>query len=361
MEQPSDQDETVELEILREVPGRVVLAEDDGTVHVCRNCHIFRSSDDGETWTKVSSLPRGPVRRMAEFSRLACRLLRHEVRALARHPDGTYVAANRQGVFFGRSGDRVFARSALPSSDLRLYPPMRISVGPDGTILWGEYLGVIQPNREIRLLASRDGGRSFQVIHTFERGATGHVHNVVYDENEGHYWVLVGDHGMQAGIAKLSADLQHLEWFVRGDQQFRAVELFDFGAHLLYGIDSEVERCGIVRLDKTTRRPDRIRDLDGSCIYGCRFGGVLAITTTVEPSEVIETQWTRLWLSRDGVHWKRAFRTKKDMWNPTYFQFGSIVLPSGATGRETIFFSGQATRGIDGRTIIARLKPGATL
>jgi len=357
----SDQDETVELEILREVAGRVVLAEDDGTVHICRNYQIFRSVDDGQTWTEVSSLPRGPVRRMAEFSRLACRLLRHEVRALARHPDGTYVAASRQGVFFGRSGDRVFAPSALDSGDPRLYPPMRITVGPDGTILWGEYLGIIQPDRPIRLLASRDSGRSFQVIHTFEPGTTGHVHNIVYDDSAGHYWVLVGDHGMQSGIAKLSLDLRHLEWFVRGDQQFRAVEIFGFGNHLLYGIDSEVERCGIVRLDKTTREPERIRDLDGSCIYGCRFGGVLAITTSVEPSEVIGTQWTQLWLSRDGINWKRAFRRKKDMWHSGYFQFGSIVLPSGATSRETIFFSGQATRGIDGRTVVARLKPGAPL
>ena len=93
----SDEGDT-KLEILREFPGRVVRAERDGTIHMGRNYDVLRSEDAGETWTQITSLPRSPWRRAAEVSRLACRLLRQEVRALARLSDGSYVASNREGV-----------------------------------------------------------------------------------------------------------------------------------------------------------------------------------------------------------------------------------------------------------------------
>ena len=87
-----EEDGAVELEIVRECPGRLVRAETDGSIYLGRNYDIFRSSDDGVTWTRVTCLPRSPLRKAAELSRLACRLLRQEVRALVRLSDGTYVA-----------------------------------------------------------------------------------------------------------------------------------------------------------------------------------------------------------------------------------------------------------------------------
>jgi hypothetical protein len=60
-------------------------------------------------------------------------------------------------------------------------------------------------------------------------------------------------------------------------------------------------------------------------------------------------------VSRDGDRWRRVFSAEKDIWHMKYFQFGSLVLPRGACDRETIAFSGQAVRGIDGRTVVAML------
>ena len=70
---------------------------------------------------------------------------------------------------------------------------------------------------------------------------------------------------------------------------------------------------------------------------------------------------SELWLSRDAEHWRRAWRGRKDRWSAHYLQFGSVVLPSGQTDRELILFSGQAIAGLDGRTAVARLAPGAEL
>lgn len=351
-----DPDQDVEVEILRRVRGRVALAGPGSTIHMGRGYEILRSDDEGETWRRITAMPRSPLRAVVERSRMASRLLRHELRALNRLADGTYVATNRQGVFFGREGDASMQPSAVETEGLPLLPPMRITVGPDDSVLWGEYVGN-RVKRKIRLFRSTDGARSHQMIQQFDSpGEVDHIHNIVWDEARGHYWVLAGDIGPHPGIGKLSPDGERFEWFVKGEQVYRVVEVFDFGDRFVYATDSEVEHNHLVAFDKETGAVERIRDLEGSCIYACRFGDLYALTTSVEPSEVNATNRATLWLSSDGTSWKRAFRGTKDAYNAKYFQFGSIVLPTGATTTNTLYFSGQALQGIDGQTLVARLK-----
>jgi len=344
----------VALEVLRRVPGRVVLIERSGVIHIGRNYEILRSDDDGATWSRVAALPRSPWRRAAEFSRLACRLVRQEVRALLRLPGGAYVAANREGVFFGGASRRVLAPSRIDGGDLPVMPPMRLCAGPDGTVVWGEY-GCPRSPRAVRLFASSDSGASFRPVHTFPTGEILHVHNVLWDESDGHYWVLAGDHDEHPGIGRLTSDFQRFEWLVKGSQLFRAVHAFDLGDRLLYATDTEKEVNRLVSLDKATGRAAVLREFDGSCIYACRFGDIYALTTTVEPSEVNRSRDAQLWISRDAETWHCAWRAPKDRWHPDYFQFGSLVLPAGSSDRDTVFVSGQAVKGLDGQTLVARL------
>jgi len=292
---------------------------------------------------------------VAEWSRLACRLIRHEIRALARLSDGTFVAANRQGLYHGRAGDEAFVPSHAEAGDLPLMPPMRISLGPNDTVLFGEYGS--GGGRAVRLYASHDRGHSFQIVHTLEKGSVLHVHNLVYDARLDHYWVLAGDHDHEPGIGILSADLRDFEWFLKGKQVYRAVELFDLGDRLVYATDTEMEQNGLISLDKASGSHERLRDFPGSCIYACRFGGLYAIATSVEPSPVNHGLDATLWVSRNAEDWSEVYRARKDAWSADYFQFGSIVLPVGHSGRETLLFSGQAVKGIDGRACTARLAP----
>ena len=187
----------------------------------------------------------------------------------------------------------------------------------------------------------------------FEAGSIQHIHNLVYDTRLSQYWVLAGDHEHEPGIGRLSADLKDFEWLVKGEQQFRAVEVFDFGDHLIYGTDTEKAANAIMRLEKTTGRIERLQETDGSCIYACRFGGLYVLSTSVEPSGINHSRIADIWVSRDGDRWERVLRAEKDFWHPTYFQFGSLVLPRGASEKETIFFSGQALKGLDGQACVA--------
>ena len=80
------------------------------------------------------------------------RLLRQEVRALVVLSDGACVAANRQGVFHCRPGDRVMRPSRWEEDGTAPMPPMRIGTGPDDRVLWGEYLGNPQRRAERQYL-----------------------------------------------------------------------------------------------------------------------------------------------------------------------------------------------------------------
>ena len=58
--------------------------------------------------------------------------------------------------------------------------------------------------------------------------------------------------------------------------------------------------------------------------------------------------------SRDLERWECVLRAPKDRWHADYFQFGSLVLPRGASDREVVMVSGQAVRDFDGAVWIGR-------
>ena len=133
-----------------------------------------------------------------------------------------------------------------------------------------------------------------------------------------------------------------------------AVEVFDAGDRLVYATDTELETNALMSLDKRSGRCERMREFEGSCIYACRFGGLYALSTAVEPSPVNASRDATLWISRDLQDWRCAWRAEKDVWSAHYFQFGSIVLPCGHGPEDTLWLGGQAVSGIDGHTLAAR-------
>jgi hypothetical protein len=333
--------------------------ERDGTLWIGRKLGIFASRDDGATWSFQTEIRAPSVRRLASVSRLACRLLRHEVRALTKLSDGTLVAATRTGVFHSRRGDARMTPSHVIDDGRRFAPPMTLTVGPSDRVIWGEYDSRTGHGLAIRLFASDDRGASFEVAHVFAPGEVLHIHNLLFDAVRNVYWVFSGDFDDEPGIGCLSADLASFEWIRKGDQHVRVVVAFDRGDHLLYGTDSQLVPNAVVAFDKDSGRITKLADIDGSCIYACRFGRTYAITTSVEPSKVNPCRQSKLLLSRDGEAWQCGFVAEKDGWNEKYFQFGSLVLPRGESDRQTILFSGQAVRDVDNLVLTCALNESA--
>lgn len=330
-------------------PGRMLHVSRDGTVYLARGYSIFKSTNEGQLWQPVCAVPLSVPRRIASASRLASRLLRNEIKAMNLLDNGGLIASTREGVYRAGSGESWMVPCRVHDGDQRAEPPITITIGPGGRVVWGEYISKTVHRLPVRVFASENGGQSFEVVHTFEPGTIRHVHNLHYDAPLDCYWVLAGDHDHEPGIGRLSGDFREFAWVVKGAQQFRAVQAFDFGNCLIYGTDTEMEANAVVRFDKATGRVERLQELDGSCIYACRFGGVYALTTSIEISSVNLSREAGLWVSRDGETWTRVVSAEKDRWHAAYFQFGSIVLPRGESDRDTLYFSGQALKNIDGR------------
>lgn len=338
--------------------GRAVHVRPDGTLYISHHLRIYRTADEGGTWDYVAALPCAFTRKFAECSRLACRLLRHEVRSIATLSDGRCVACNRKWVYHCPPGAKTMQPSEIPIGDVPLMPPMCMTVGADDRIVWGEY-GNYKDRRPVRVYVSTDGGRSFEVAHVFEPDVIRHVHNLAWDDSLRGYWLLAGDVGHHPGIGFFSEDLTDFEWVVKGQQEHRAVCVFDLKDRLVYGTDTHVEPNAVMCLDKKTGRVERVFEIDGSCIYACRFGNTYAISTTVEPSPVNRSENAALWVSGDADRWVRAYEAPKDRWSARYFQFGSLVLPRGESDGDAIVFSGQALSGIDGKLLLGTLRAGA--
>lgn len=337
--------------------GRILSVSRGGDIYLSRGYSILHSADNGRSWKLRCSMPQSALRRIASCSRLASRLLRHEVKALGVTSDGTLIASNREFVYFAAPGDTMMNPARVDDDGQRLAPPMTITIGPGDRVLWGEYNSRTAHGLPVRLFVSEDRGRSYRIARVFEGGSILHLHNLQFDERLRCYWVLAGDHNHEPGIGRLSEDLREFEWMAKGEQRFRAVQVFDFGDSLIYGTDTEREKNAVIRFDKASARVERLQELDGSCIYGTRFGGVYALSTSIEVSSVNLSREAGLWISRDGEHWTRVFSAIKDRWHPIYFQFGSIVLPRGEIDSETIYFSGQALSGIDGRAFSFSIPP----
>jgi hypothetical protein len=342
------------LQILSRTCGRALHLSSNGDYYISRGLSVYKLHEPSQSWQFVTRLPCAIHRRLAGKIRLAGRLLRHEVRAFIALSDGSMVAANRQGVYHGGPNQTLLAASFIDEGGQPLAPPMMLSRGPNDRVLFGEYNSKTAHGQPVRLFVSDDRGRSFHVARVFEGGSILHVHNLVFDAKCECYWLLAGDHHHEPGIGRLSLDLKSFDWLVKGEQRYRAVEVFDFGDRLIYATDSEREPNGLIVLDKSSGRLERLREFDGSCIYACRFGKHYAMTTTVEPSAVNKSRFATLWLSTNAIDWREAFKAEKDGWNPVYFQFGSIVLPRGSSRSDTILFSGQALKEIDGTAILAQ-------
>ncbi len=338
-----------ELQIVPAGLGRALLLQPDGTVYIGRGYDIYRGRTGDDGWEFVTAMPRRLSRRLAGLSRLASRLARLEVRAMGVLSDGSFVATNREWVYHAKPGEPLMRRSQVEEAGQKLYPPLTMTVGPGDRVLWGEYDSRDIRDKAVRVYVSDDKGRSYTIARVFEGGTILHVHNLVFDAALKKYWLLAGDHDHEPGIGLLSEDLASFDWVAKGKQEYRAVEVFDFGDRLIYGMDSERAPNAVISFEKATGRVERGTELDGSCIYACRCGGLYALTTTVEPSAVNRSREAGLWVSRDCDQWRRVYYAEKDRWGHQYFQYGSLVLPRGASNRKDIVVSGQAVRGMDGR------------
>jgi len=331
------------IRLIHQVSGRVLWISRNNEIYLARNYQIFQSNDLGKTWQLRWRIPLKGWKNFVPLSRLATRLLRQEIRSFVLLSDGTPIVVSRHGIYRASSeGDMDFVM--IPDDGT----PLNMCVDRNDRVLFGDY----GYSGTKRIYASFDRGRTFDTVYEFPLGSIKHIHGIQEDIYEGGFWVFVGDSNEQSGIAKLSSDLKHLDWVARGSQNVRVVQAIIEPDCLYYGTDSEFIKNHIVRFDKGSGKISPILPVEGSSLFAAKFGEKRVIATCVEPNKEYYHPKAALYYSLGDSKWSKIIEHTKDCWHPSFFQFGTYVLPKCFSNGNFGAFSGQSLKGIDNQTVI---------
>lgn len=301
-------------------------------------------------WREVARYAPPWWRNLTASTSLTFRLVRDGFHALASLSSGALVAAVPGAIVTLKPGDAQFQTT---HRILRGTRPLHICAVPHGAVYFGEYFDNSR-REEVHIYASTDQGTTWQVAHTFPKGAIRHVHNIVYDRWANCLWILTGDNGHECRILRASCDLKSIDMVLAGNQQARAVAAVPMAEGLYFSSDTPLETNHIYCFDRSGRLRV-LADLPSSSIYGCNVGKGLFFSTMVEPSEANSEASSCLYGSLNGTPWLRALSWKKDRWPFGLFQYGNALLADGENASDFLAVSTVAVTPGDLETSIWRI------
>lgn len=304
-----------------------MLITHDGMLYKSQGNRIFRSDNEGVSWTLDSYIAFHSWKDIASATTAGRRALRWNISALRVLPDGGRVAIAKDGIYRAAPGEVRMQRVQSFGSASR---PLGLGAGPQGRLCYGDYYsGRSSTGVEKHVYMSDDGGVHFHVVATFAANEIRHVHNVLFDSYLNVWWLLVGDFGAQPGIGILEPEKGRVEWVVRGNQQARAVEAIVTQSELLFGTDSESEPNWIMGLAKSSGQLRAVMPIVGQSLHACRMAGMNWVATDVEPHHQGNDQCRAVvYMSHRNCEFSRSGSWEKDRLDCRYFGYGTVVLPA---------------------------------
>lgn len=314
---------------------------------VAKDYRLYTYSPKTDELKYFSRLSDGWNNVLARF-KLTRRLFRAEIRSLYHFQNDNWMCIAKKGLFRYNKETKLFEKCCDIEKGSR---PMNLCQGNDGTIYFGEYC--YNPDRHpMRLYASNNNGDTWEVAYTFGHGEINHIHGIFNDPYTGRLWIATGDDD-DACIFGYTED--GFKTFVKeyaGSQQYRVCAPLFTQKEIVFATDSQYEQNVIRSINRMTGEVKDWQYIQGSGIFAAQNGGLMMVSTTVEPSVVNKDKSSHLWYSWDGHNWKELISFEKDCLPKTYFQFGSIRFPNYERESDYVVFTGRALTKIDGKTMI---------
>ena len=215
----------------------------------------------------------------------------------------------------------------------------------------------------------RYGKGKWETVYTFEEGLINHIHAIIPDENENCVWILTGDDDKSVAFWKATNNFLNVEKVVGGNQKFRGCVGFPTAQGLLYATDSqwETNTIRILKKNNGVYESEEICEINGSCIYGCKWGDLFVFETSVEgeglqnfsiksilnskPSSGIKTPYTCIYAGTPEKGFEKIFALKKDIL-PFLLQLGAFLFPQGENNTRYLVTKAVATSKYDMTTLI---------
>lgn len=238
--------------------------------------------------------------------------------------------------------------------------------GFDDSILFGAYVNPFS-NRDISIYRRVDA-TEWLPIYTFSASEVNHIHNIVPDRVNRCLWILTGDFGKAAAIWIVKDNFRSVQRVMSGSQNARACVAFPIEGKLIYATDSPFSQNSIRALEMVDGdwQSTKVKDIAGSCIYGCRRGNELVFSTVVEPDgrtrgikalfsrkrgAGIRDNYCHLYIGNLEKGFVDVYQAKKDNWPYPLCQFGALRFPFGRNKTTKLLVYHIATKNNDCKTI----------
>jgi hypothetical protein len=243
--------------------------------------------------------------------------------------------------------------------------------GFDSQVVFGGYLGNTL-KKEVHIYRRVDIDR-WDVIYTFVKGEINHIHNIIPDEYSSCVWIFTGDFGTSAAIWKATDNFKSVERVVSNNQIYRGCIGFPTKEGLIYATDTPYfdNSIRILKRKGDNWISEKICDIEGSSIYGCRYKDKFVFSTTVEPDgrdsslrkllfdkkrgSGIKDNFSHIYIGNYEENFKDIYKLEKDIW-PFIFQFGTIKFPSGENNSDYLVFEPIATRKLDQKLVKLKIE-----
>ena len=215
-------------------------------------------------------------------------------------------------------------------------------------LFFGEY----SPNKKnlsVSVWKSNDRGDSWKIVFEFSRDKARHIHGCFWDPFEQKVWVCTGDFKGECNIVCADEDFIDVEWLSDGSQEWRTCHPIFTEKYVYWGMDSPLTQSHICRLDRGTRKLERLTPVPGPVWYAKALkDGWMVFACSVENGPSVEDNYARIFATKDGVNLHSVFQAEKDIW-PYLFKMGVISFATGEQDISCFYFFSEALKGLDGK------------
>ena len=336
---------SLKLAIRKTIPNMIVHFVDAEQIWASSNYTLYVSKNGEETLSKVTDIKVQPLVKMLGNSRLISRTFRFGIRTLRKLENGV-ILVNANGKILRLANKRV----EIVYSFEKGVGPLRDGWCEDerGNVYIGEYFLNNARKSAVKLLKSKDGGRSWQVIRSMK--GIRHIHCVQYDPYEEKIWMGTGDRDEECSISFSEDKGERWIDVGSGNQMLRTVSLLFTEDYVYWGTDTPARQSHIYRYVRRNGRIERLVPVNGPVYYSTVLeNGMKFFSTGAEGnSEGKSAAWdnrAHIWASLDGIMWEDLISWEKDSW-PYILGYGRVLFVGGRSGN-VLAFTTQCLKKID--------------
>jgi hypothetical protein len=231
-----------------------------------------------------------------------------------------------------------------------------ICVLDESTIIFGEY-GANKNRSAVPVYKSSDGGLTWKNIFTFKPGSIKHVHGCYWDPYEEKIWTITGDFNGECYMLVADSNFESLECLGDGTQVWRACNVFFKCDKVVWLMDSQLEDCHVVSMDRATRSIEKLQALPGPVWYIKSLSDNYFLAATAnEKGPGVKDDCAHFMVSKDGIEWESIKKFRKDKWPKRYFKNGVIGFADGRQSSDYFFIFGEALHELEGKVFECTLE-----